>query len=966
MDDEQAGPSKKNALDLSKANSGQNGMALLAEPKAPQSNTSTETSRMLSDASSNSTNDNCPSLEMNCPHSPFGNEDLDLPELETPSPILMPSQLLASPPLALHYGEGRLPLSGLMPTSINVSVNLQPSAYNVGLSGPPDPVFLDDSMESGEREITITRNPYFDPSMSPNPADEFLTLTTFDHHLGNFHFLSGDDIVPPPPPTPPEWIVQHDFQFPSIPATAVSSSTVTNNDGRLKRPSTSHHESSNVTKPKKSAASNNNRVSEPTAGPSGVATRSRGLGEDCPVADDLQLECLTDGSSSSSSSDESDDDSCIEVVTVRPLNRVNRPPELVDLTVSEDESPALSSNGIRNPRASKGSSSKSRIPKAEPPGTSESIAIETDQDEPSDSSSVASVSSTQAASSSSASRDSSRCGCPASNPNQGNGGLFYVDGRQPSHHHQPPGGGGVLLRHQAYRNTSSFRRSPQSYHAGTFSYTPPPVPTNYHSVHAPPPPVLTLRLPSTAQTHGGNLSPVWWSYPSMAGDTVATQSAHSDGNSAPVTADSQLGPEPMPAHLAGSVPMVSARPVEERSTMPAAILRGMRSMHPVHHRMWQMQQRNQEAHRRHMDMSSARQQQQPPPGSNSFNLPDIAQQAQQPSFSDPPPSYPWESSISSVPHFRTVHAPSDMSMQAVQAEIVVESTPIGGGHVHHHHHHPMAYSTPQHHHFTPHQNLHQNLHFSIPGGGLHISIGSGPVPPPLPPRPMERVPPAMPGVQQGAEGFHQHHPDQIFLPHGHHPFFIHQGHHPPPLIPLSNNRMGPMSTYSPLHGPPSHYGGVSVFRHNEFIRLAEQQRRLAHMSRGASQGTIDRNTLSHSYKRLLRPGDSSADGDDALEKCTICLCEFEENEDVRRLPCMHLFHKGCVDQWLSSNKRCPICRVDIETQIESKEQERGCWSSSSATMSSSASVSNTVGAVDLRMPVENPEIEVPGAGAPAS
>ena len=43
--------------------------------------------------------------------------------------------------------------------------------------------------------------------------------------------------------------------------------------------------------------------------------------------------------------------------------------------------------------------------------------------------------------------------------------------------------------------------------------------------------------------------------------------------------------------------------------------------------------------------------------------------------------------------------------------------------------------------------------------------------------------------------------------------------------------------------------------------------------------------------------------------------EFEEEEDVRRLPCMHLFHVPCVDQWLGLNKRCPICRVDIEAQL---------------------------------------------------
>lgn len=35
----------------------------------------------------------------------------------------------------------------------------------------------------------------------------------------------------------------------------------------------------------------------------------------------------------------------------------------------------------------------------------------------------------------------------------------------------------------------------------------------------------------------------------------------------------------------------------------------------------------------------------------------------------------------------------------------------------------------------------------------------------------------------------------------------------------------------------------------------------------------------------------------------------------RRLPCMHLFHQLCVDQWLAMSKKCPICRVDIETQL---------------------------------------------------
>lgn len=38
----------------------------------------------------------------------------------------------------------------------------------------------------------------------------------------------------------------------------------------------------------------------------------------------------------------------------------------------------------------------------------------------------------------------------------------------------------------------------------------------------------------------------------------------------------------------------------------------------------------------------------------------------------------------------------------------------------------------------------------------------------------------------------------------------------------------------------------------------------------------------------------------------------------RRLPCMHLFHQLCVDQWLLTNKKCPICRVDIEAQLSAE------------------------------------------------
>ncbi|KAL9890990.1 uncharacterized protein ACN427_009746 isoform 1-T5 [Glossina fuscipes fuscipes] len=97
---------------------------------------------------------------------------------------------------------------------------------------------------------------------------------------------------------------------------------------------------------------------------------------------------------------------------------------------------------------------------------------------------------------------------------------------------------------------------------------------------------------------------------------------------------------------------------------------------------------------------------------------------------------------------------------------------------------------------------------------------------------------------------------------------------------------------------------------------------------GATLEMIERNTLPHKYRRVRRPSET----DDDAEKCAICLSLFEIGNDVRRLPCMHLFHTDCVDQWLVTNKHCPICRVDIETHLN----KDALIATTSSTSSSSA------------------------------
>ncbi|XP_073536573.1 E3 ubiquitin-protein ligase ARK2C isoform X2 [Phyllobates terribilis] len=103
------------------------------------------------------------------------------------------------------------------------------------------------------------------------------------------------------------------------------------------------------------------------------------------------------------------------------------------------------------------------------------------------------------------------------------------------------------------------------------------------------------------------------------------------------------------------------------------------------------------------------------------------------------------------------------------------------------------------------------------------------------------------------------------------------------------------------------------------MELLQLEDRLGSVTRGAVQNIIERCTFPHKYKkRVPHDGKDTKEDEeetDTDEKCTICLSMLEDGEDVRRLPCMHLFHQVCVDQWLATSKKCPICRVDIETQL---------------------------------------------------
>ncbi|CAF0986316.1 unnamed protein product [Adineta ricciae] len=47
-------------------------------------------------------------------------------------------------------------------------------------------------------------------------------------------------------------------------------------------------------------------------------------------------------------------------------------------------------------------------------------------------------------------------------------------------------------------------------------------------------------------------------------------------------------------------------------------------------------------------------------------------------------------------------------------------------------------------------------------------------------------------------------------------------------------------------------------------------------------------------------------------QCAICMDDFKENDEAKRLPCSHHFHEDCISRWLRLHGTCPTCRVTLD------------------------------------------------------
>jgi len=106
---------------------------------------------------------------------------------------------------------------------------------------------------------------------------------------------------------------------------------------------------------------------------------------------------------------------------------------------------------------------------------------------------------------------------------------------------------------------------------------------------------------------------------------------------------------------------------------------------------------------------------------------------------------------------------------------------------------------------------------------------------------------------------------------------------------------------------------VDALDHDELLELGE---RIGHVSRGAKQSTINELPTRKFVQKSKPVDEKTADADSKeseadIMSCCICMIAFKTSEDVRTLPCLHIYHTKCIDKWLLRNRTCPICKFDI-------------------------------------------------------
>jgi Ring finger domain len=117
---------------------------------------------------------------------------------------------------------------------------------------------------------------------------------------------------------------------------------------------------------------------------------------------------------------------------------------------------------------------------------------------------------------------------------------------------------------------------------------------------------------------------------------------------------------------------------------------------------------------------------------------------------------------------------------------------------------------------------------------------------------------------------------------------------------MESQRQMMQGGYGHPDGEGSQNPGVSEEARAKWKKITYKSSRDKNESRSGSYGSV-------AHGDVVKPS-----GGDDEPHCSICLGEYEDDEELSTLPCGHIYHDECIGSWCSNHTRCPLCNTDLE------------------------------------------------------
>ncbi|KAL8577799.1 RING finger protein 11 [Nucella lapillus] len=95
-----------------------------------------------------------------------------------------------------------------------------------------------------------------------------------------------------------------------------------------------------------------------------------------------------------------------------------------------------------------------------------------------------------------------------------------------------------------------------------------------------------------------------------------------------------------------------------------------------------------------------------------------------------------------------------------------------------------------------------------------------------------------------------------------------------------------------FHPSPGVNRSANQLTEDEQIRIAQRIGLISHLPMGVYDGTSKK-----------------------AKECVICMIEFSLGDTLRFLPCMHVYHRECIDDWLMRSFICPSCMEPVDAAL---------------------------------------------------